>query len=185
MSQQPQIVCQVCFTQQDNAWDCVVCGSALHDKPRHWAVPVEQVEGLELTALPDAGNVMMERLPGLETNSADDGVEPLPEVLEGLELTSYETPAVATAQLPDFEPTALDAPAAPVRPGATACRYCGTPWYPGGNIFCARCGMRVGSAPRAAREEEREGRAACQSCGLPDQPVGGACRGCQQKVIAA
>src|SRR5690606_34338145 len=70
-----QIVCGVCGTRQENAWDCAVCGAALHDRPRHWQVPVEPLEGLEPTRIGDGGNVAAARLPDLMTTAIVDGVE--------------------------------------------------------------------------------------------------------------
>ncbi len=184
MSAAPQIVCQVCFTQQDNAWDCVVCGSPLHDKPKHWAVPVQQVEGLELTRFEDGGNVSFERIPDLVLTSADDGIDPLPDELEGLELTRYGEVEVAAEIVPEFEATALVSSAPAAVAAALACRYCGTPWQEGTSVFCARCGMRVSSrvAPRAPALQT--GQVSCRGCGMPDQVVGSLCRSCQQPIVS-
>ncbi len=186
----PQIVCPVCHTQQDNAWDCVVCGASLHDRPKHWAVPVQQVEGLETTRLDEAGNVALDRMPGLELTSVDDGIEPLPDGLEGLEPTHFETQdvPVQTEPVPAFEATALDEKVAAPVPAAIACRYCGTSWQQGMSVFCGRCGMRVGAAPGAAakRLTAADGDlATCRGCGLPEQRVGSLCGSCQQPVIGA
>lgn len=184
MSAAPQIVCPVCFTQQDNAWDCAVCGSALHDRPKHWAVPVEQVQELEPTLFGDAGNVSLEPMPDLELTSADDGVEPLPDMLDGLELTRYDdVPEPLPDAVPAFEPTAIDAPAPAAVPGPVACRYCGTPWQAGMSVFCARCGMRVASrpAPAPVRADASAVRT-CRGCGMPDQALGSLCKSCQQPI---
>lgn len=182
----PLITCPVCFTQQPNAWDCAVCGVGLHDKPRHWAVPLEPVEGLEITSLETAGNVAVEAMPDLETTALDDGVEPLPESVDELETTAFEpVQALPPSYVPEFEPTALDArePGAEAL-AAVACRYCGTPWPPGSSIFCGRCGMRVGSrAPASSAAVEVGGEAACRACGSPGQPLGGLCGDCGQPVV--
>lgn len=184
MSAAPQIVCPVCFTQQDNAWDCAACGSPLHERPKHWAVPVDPVEGLELTALGDGGNAAAEPMPDLEPTAADDGVEPLPEVLEDLEVTRYEdAPEPLPEALPAFEPTALDTREAAAPAGPIACRYCGTPWREGSSVFCAGCGMRV-SARAATRAPVGDADLrTCRGCGMPEQVLGTLCKSCQQPIV--
>ena len=178
MSATQQIVCPVCFTQQPNAWDCAVCGAALHDKPKHWAVPVEQVEGLEITRFDDPGNLALEPMPGLERTGLDDGWEPLPEEVEGLEPTHFEASGpVVPEPIPTLEPTALAAPEGHAAPQGTSCRYCGTPWDPRGSVFCSRCGLRVHTRPR--QEAKMETGVTCPGCGMPDQESGSFCRSCQ------
>lgn len=181
-----QIVCGVCGTRQENAWDCAVCGAALHDRPRHWQVPVEPLEGLEPTRIGDGGNVAAARLPDLMTTAIVDGVEPLPERLEGLEPTSLSAPVeLPPDPLAELEPTAFAPAPLPAPRMGTICRYCGTAWEPGGSIFCARCGMRVGEPPARASAGGEAGRATCPGCGLPDQKVGALCSNCHERVRAA
>lgn len=183
MSSAPQIVCQVCGTRQDNAWDCAFCGSALHDKPRHWEVPVAPLPDLEPTAVGDGGNVAVPTMPDLEPTAVGAAPEPLPDWVPELEPTAFgEVGQVPVEPLPDVEPTAVAEPATPAAAmGSTTCRYCGTPWAPGGSIFCGRCGMRVGLATQTVAAADEDS-ATCTSCGRQDQPIGGLCAGCHTRV---
>lgn len=193
----PQIVCPVCHTRQPNAWDCVVCGGSLHDKPRHWQVPVEALEGLETTALATEDPVGVERLEGLEITSLGGGGAP-PEggvPLEGLETThfdggdlSFETDLAIDVvmdddvlPLPGLEPTSFEAETLPTPLLPTVCRYCGTPWREG-SIFCGGCGVRVTSLVRSSGEDSDPATTTCRACGTLGQVPGRLCIGCGQKV---
>jgi hypothetical protein len=184
---QPTIVCQVCETQQPNAWDCAACGAALHEKPRHWTIAVPPIEGLEGTRLTDAGNVVIERLPGWEPTeqNADAAIPDLP--LAGLEHTSFEPAAevAASAPMPGFESHRLEpgGPSAPL--SALACGACGTPWRPGASAFCERCGLRL-SIPRARAGAPSAGTSvACPACGVGNLAIGADCPRCGLRIRGA
>lgn len=178
----PQIVCPVCHTRQPNAWDCAVCGGSLHDKPRHWQVPVQPLEGLETTALSDPGQPAVELLEGLEiTSFAGEGPIETAGPLEGLETTGWgEFGDGPVEALPDLEATSFVVDALPTPLLPTVCRYCGTPWREG-SIFCGGCGVRV--ATRGS-DGDHAGSATvtCKACGVLGQVPGRMCLGCGQQV---
>lgn len=176
----PQIVCRVCGTRQENAWDCAVCGRPLHERPRV-AVAVEPPPGFEPTRLNEDANVGVGTLPDLVPTALDDGGEPLPERFDLLEPTSFAAAEAPVEALPDLEPTAfaeVEVPAA----AQVVCRYCGTAWHEGQSIFCSRCGMRVGTR---ARRREEEAIVACRSCGARGQRPGRLCSHCLEPVPPA
>lgn len=179
----PSIVCPVCHTQQPNAWDCVVCGGSLHDKPKHWQVPVAPLEGLETTALPDTGNLALDRLEGLEITSHTEAPPPaLGGRLEGLEPTGFETTAFEGPgeTLEALEPTSHGVEALPSPLLPVTCRYCGTPWREG-SIFCRGCGVRVTTLQKAPEGAE-PATVTCSHCGTLGQVPGRPCIGCGHGV---
>lgn len=182
----PQIVCPVCHTPQANAWDCVVCGGSLHDKPRHWAVPVEALSDFESTPFADPGSLPVEPLAGLEQTAfvGWEAASPLP--IEGLETTAYEISGeISLDVVPGLETTAFEPDGLPTPMLPVICRYCGTSWREG-SVFCGGCGVRVGSSQRAGAERasgERTESLACKACGAPGQASGSRCARCGHQVV--
>ena len=137
--------CTLCENVQPAGEACDVCGHPFPGGERS-APPVEPVEGLEPTLLPEAGAVEG-NLPELERTGLDP-VQVVVAAMDGLQPTEAEG-------IPD------DGPAPPP---AAVCRYCRTPSFPG-EAFCAHCGMRLprdGAAAAAALPV-----VLCRDCGTP------------------
>jgi hypothetical protein len=160
--------CVLCENVQPGGEACEVCGRPF---PRGEAVAAEvaRLAEFEPTALAAASvEPAPIRMEGLEPTASPGGGGVPPEPVDGLERTAAAAVAVVAEPLPDLEATA-EAPvpgdAAPAGLGA-ACRYCRTPAAPG-QVFCARCGMRL-PAGDASRERAGEGPGeACWQCGAP------------------
>ncbi len=142
----PQIICPFCHSRQPNAWDCAVCGRALHERPTSQGLQVAPLPELELHRQADVGDVPDAPVDGLELTALADGSGGDAAALEGLEPTLLDDGGnVALPQDPslEIEHTQLDDGPMKLAPGPVICRYCGTPWRDGSSIFCARCAMRI------------------------------------------
>jgi hypothetical protein len=157
------IVCPVCEHAQGHGAECEVCGKRLAP-PSSADPPPAPVEGLEPT-LHARSDAPVARVPELEPTrhapppaAADDRTPDLePTGAAPVDVDVALAPEVehASAPIPGDAPTPL--PAVPV------CRYCRTPAAPGERI-CARCGMRLPVASRAAAAAPVEEGWRC-SCG--------------------
>jgi hypothetical protein len=152
--------CVVCENVQAAGAECDVCGRpfpAGEARP----VPVEPLEGLEATLRPPADAV--------------------PDPMPDLEPTSTAAVEVTVASIEGLEPTEAEGiPDDPPSPGgsAAACRYCGEA-APLGEIFCARCGMRlpIGDALPPGETPEL---VLCRDCSVPVR--GSSCPSCGARV---
>lgn len=117
-------ICPVCEHAQDGGDECALCGRPL---------PAAQV--------PDEPVV---RLADLEPTRLATAATPEAEVVAGLEPTAREALAAAPVEpAPWIERTSAPSERAPFDLLALAtCRYCRTP-APPGDVFCARCGLKL------------------------------------------
>jgi hypothetical protein len=159
-------VCPVCEHAQVTGDECEVCGRRLSGS----AAPavVSPLEGLERTALEEAGAVEAAPLADMEpTAQSAEAVEG--ERMPDLERTGLEAVAAEAEgeAVPGLEPTSSDPLAWEERTPmvlAPHCRYCRTPAVPG-EVICGRCGMQL-PLFRPAMAQSPEGVSwRCPSCG--------------------
>jgi hypothetical protein len=153
------VICPVCEHAQDVGGECAVCGK-----------PFGAAQGT---------NGPVARLPDLEPTRLEASPAPLVEAIQDLEPTVREAAGVAAA--PEEPAHWLERTSVPVEgetldPFALAlCRYCRTPASPG-DVFCARCGLKLAVYTREAPEESSGAVRRCRFCGADS--AGGSCAAC-------
>ncbi len=160
------VVCPVCEHAQEVGSECAVCGRSLAAAGAPDPA-VERVQDLEPTLLEPSPGFAVPRLDGLEPTLQSD---PGPAAAAAEEMAAWmERTALAAS-----DESALD-PFAP-----SLCRYCRTPAAPG-EVFCARCGLRLAvyraEAPAPPDEARR-----CRTCGFSSR--GGTCPACGGRSFA-
>ena len=179
--------CPVCDHPLESVGPCQRCGvtSVVVDEQAESgasALPGPPFEGLELSHLPPLDVALEPPLEGLEPSKEHVAVasaaEPRPDWLEPslaeLEAGDALAPAPAPAGLLDLDRGREERAERSPAPAGATCRYCHQPAAPG-EVFCARCGLRV--APLAAAVAPPAERAApCRFCGAP--APGARCAAC-------
>lgn len=184
------IVCPLCEHQQAAGDDCEVCGRKLKG-PGVVAIPVDTIEGLETTALADAGlAVAPDAVPELEPTHHGPVGKVAADVAPDLEPTRAAPVEVQVEVAPDLERTSAEPiPGDGPTPYASTlvCRYCRTP-APLGQALCDRCGMKLpasgfpaapvaGGALVDADAATPDNPIRCPGCGTRNT-VGVICSGC-------
>jgi hypothetical protein len=172
------IVCPLCEHAQPAGPECEVCGRELADVGGG-PVDAPQLEGLEPTALGDAGAPPAEAFPDLEPTGAAPVTVPAEALIAELvptraaPLDPLDPDPVPLLDLERTAPPIPDEERTPF-PALVACRYCGTEGGLG-ERRCARCGMRLPIADAFPGLEPDDGAVRC-GCGMLVQ--GGRCRAC-------
>jgi hypothetical protein len=159
-------ICPVCEHAQDEGGECALCGKNL-GAPEEGA-PAARMPDLEPTRLEAATPARRETMTDLEPTLH----EPAPAAV-----AAEEGPA------PWLERTALPPVSAPPDLLAVAaCRYCRTPASPG-DVFCARCGLKLAVYSRPSAEPRQGDVRRCRFCGAAGR--GSSCPSCGARLAAS
>jgi hypothetical protein len=177
------VVCPVCEHAQEHGVECLVCGKSLLVVAAS-VDPTPQLDGLEATRAetlpsPDPERIADLEPTALETTDPGASADPAP----WIERTARDPVLTTTGEELEVERTAAapdDVPGRDLLEPPT-CRYCRVPAAPG-EVFCARCGLKL-AVYRSPEPEERRGVVRrCRFCGAAG--AGEACPSCGARLPA-
>ncbi len=160
------MVCPVCEHEQERGVECSVCGKSLLAVTAP-ADPTPQLDGLEATraeALPAPEPEQFADLEPTALSAPEPGApgDPAP----WIERTARDPVLAATIEDLEVERTVAAPDAVPGRDllEPPTCRYCRAPATPG-EVFCARCGLKLAIYRSPGPEERRGAAQRCRFCG--------------------